>query len=117
MHVELFIARCHQEGKTLTQTVINEYDGDRSYSTAVQTLCSDSPNVEVTLTVKVSELKSLREQCTQLEDSESKLKSDVRQLTLENREKDHLIMQANIQKEALERELEFHVIKTKVSWK
>ncbi|XP_041348111.1 citron Rho-interacting kinase-like isoform X2 [Gigantopelta aegis] len=104
---------CRRETKTLTQTVINEYDGDRSYSTAVQTLCSDSPNVEVTLTVKVSELRNLREQCCQMEQSQSEMKADVRRLSLESREKDHCIVQINIEKEALERELEFYVTKTK----
>lgn len=68
--------------------------------------------VDLTVTVKISELKRLREKCNMLEESECKLQSMVEQLKHAVCDKDDMVDKLTMECQANQRELENYIAKT-----
>ncbi|XP_053375258.1 citron Rho-interacting kinase-like [Mercenaria mercenaria] len=68
--------------------------------------------VDLTLTVKIAEMKRLREKCNTLEASECTLKSTVEQLKLTLEDKEELIEKLEHESQTYQRDLENYIAKT-----
>ncbi|XP_048252316.1 citron Rho-interacting kinase-like [Haliotis rufescens] len=109
---DLCYCSCHS-GKVSTRTILKESDGNTSFSTALQTAPA-STNLEVTLTVKIAELRSLKERCSELEDSEVSLRSEVEQWRHKCEEKDDQSGLQEGETTRLQKDVDMYVNKTKV---
>ncbi|XP_067649660.1 citron Rho-interacting kinase-like isoform X2 [Haliotis asinina] len=108
---DLCYCSCHS-GKVST-TILKESDGKTSCSTALQT-APDSTNLEVTLTVKIAELRSLKERCSELEDSEIRLKSEVEQWKHKFEETANQSSLREGETTMLQKDVDMYINKTKV---
>ncbi|XP_060064915.1 citron Rho-interacting kinase-like [Ylistrum balloti] len=66
-------------------------------------------DLQVTLTVKVAELKTMKENCHKLEESECRLKAEMERLRFRSQEKDDELSRLNIENEGLQTDLQRYV--------
>ncbi|OWF44281.1 Citron Rho-interacting kinase [Mizuhopecten yessoensis] len=73
-------------------------------------------DLQVTLTVKVAELQTLKEDCHKLEETECRLKAEVERLKFKGQEKDDELCRLNIENEGLQVDLQRYVERSE-DWK
>lgn len=94
----------------------NENTGEKtSIETAITTsVDTANPNLEVTLTVKVAEIHRLRDCCRKLEQSECSLKEDLSKLRRDGNDMKQELTRAQLEKQALEKDLDLYITKSNV---
>ena len=75
-----------------------------------------STSVDVTLTVKLEELKRLREKCNSMEETECVLNSTIEQLKHRCQDKQDEVDKLNMENQTYQRDLENYIAKTNVSF-
>ncbi|XP_050410841.1 citron rho-interacting kinase [Patella vulgata] len=107
--------KCRSRSRSNSRSMLASSGSHAGFKTQVHAKQGGgNSGVEVTMTVKIAELQSVKEKCRKLEKSECELQAEIERLKLLNREKDENLIKAESENISLMKNLDIYIQKTTV---